>query len=364
MRNWALHLVFDRPDDRAIAAETLAAVFDDLGSLGGQETASQPTGKPALCAFFPESVLPTEAMKRVRRAARSLRAAGILRSLPRMSAAAVEDHDWVAEFRRGFRGIRVARGLRVVPPWRASERAIGSRRDGVEIVIEPGMAFGTGMHETTRLCLRLLQREIRGGECVADVGAGSGILSIAAVKLGARAAVAIEADPQAHDNLLENLRLNRVGRRVRLFAGDAAAYALRHRPRAGFDLIVCNILFEKMKPLLGHFAKWVRRGAAATVIVAGFLWTERRDAAAALEAAGIEIACTRRMKDWGAMVGTIAASARPWRPACVPVRSTGFSPNTAHLMLDRGQNHSMRRCSMKFSKSAWSPVGDGASCEE
>jgi ribosomal protein L11 methyltransferase len=297
MRNWGLNLVFDRLEDRAIAAETLAAVLDDLGSLGWQEKALGPKEEPPLCVFFPAAVLPDDAMKRVRQAAKSLQAAGVLRSLPRLSAVAVEERDWVAEFRRGFRGVRVARGLCVVPPWRPTERAKALRPGEVEIIIEPGMAFRTGLHETTRLCLRLLQREIRGGERVADVGAGSGILSIAAVKLGARSALAIEVDPEAHDNLHENLRLNHVARQVKMFKGDAAAYASRHRRGAGFDLIVCNILFEKMRPLLSHFNQLAPRNAAATVIVSGFLWAERHEAAAALAAAGIEITCARRMKD-------------------------------------------------------------------
>lgn len=313
MAEWALHIVFRCPTDCAVAAETLAAVLDDLGALGWHEMAIGATGEAALCAFFPVSAQPDSVSREVRRAAELQQAEGLLQASPRLSVEAVAPVDWVAEYRRGFRGVQVAPGLRVVPPCRAKAKSEKVRRRATEIVILPGMAFGSGLHETTRLCLRLLRREIHGGERVADLGAGSGILSIAAVLFGARSAVAIESDPQAYENLLENIRLNQLGRRVRLFRGDAAqavAELERHRRaigrRVGFDLIVCNILFEKMQPLLGYFRTLARPGDLTSVITSGHLWSEREEAVAALAAAGVRIRYERQLGDWGSVVGRIS----------------------------------------------------------
>jgi len=313
VESWALNIVFDRAEDSRIASETLAALLEDLGAVGWHEKNDAISAVAMLSAFFPVSVSCEQAVARVREAVRIQRAEGVLKSRARLSATAVEAHDWVAECRRGFRGVRVAPGLRVVPPWRARAPSKTLQPGTTEIIIEPGMAFGTGLHETTRVCLRLLQREIRGGERVADVGAGSGILSIGAVQMGARSALAIEVDPQAHENLMENIRLNGLGRRVQIFKDDLRQYVAQlqrqgHvRRTGGFDSIVCNILVEKMLRLLPLFRALVRPRRSAIVIVSGHLWTERRDVATALADAGIQIAYERRMGDWGAIAGRLSS---------------------------------------------------------
>lgn len=302
---WALNVIFARPADCAVAAETLAAAFDDLGALGWHEKAVGQLGEVALCVFLPCAVASSQAVARICSEAEALHAAGVLPSLPTFSKAAVEQHDWVAEFRRGFRGIRVTPTLSVVPPWRAHSPKKPLPPGKIEIIIEPGMAFGTGMHETTRLCLELLEGEIGGDARVADIGAGSGILSIAAVLLGAQSAVAVEPDPQAHENLAENVRLNGVGRQVRVFKGDATQYAARFKRHGTFDLIVCNMLFEKMRPLLKYFEKLARPDSQKPVIISGYLKSERPSVLKKLKASDIGVDCEREMGDWGAAVGRV-----------------------------------------------------------
>jgi ribosomal protein L11 methyltransferase len=312
MDAWQLDMLFSRAEERSIAAECLAGALEDLGALGWEETESAGDRKPLLRVFFPSTASPRTVVPAARAAARALRTEGILAALPRVATRSVEARDWVAECRRGFRGGLVAPGLRVVPPWRAERSMTRASKDDTKIIIEPGAAFGTGLHETTRLCLRQLTREIHGGERVADIGAGSGILSIAAVRLGARSAVAIEVDPEAHPNLTANIRLNRVGHRVRPFCGDAAAYAARLRRRTRparvhtFDVIVCNMLPERMRPILGHFRDLVAPGSSATAILSGHLWHERGEVARALWAAGVQIVRHHKRADWGAIVGRIA----------------------------------------------------------
>jgi len=305
MPDWALEVTFPNHDDLPVAAEMLGALFHDLGSSGWQEQPDLQSGPPRLLIFFPPGVAAPWAAQQILLAADALRAEGVLRSTPHVAAADVPPTDWVAEFRRGFHRARLVPGLWVVPPWEAGEPNPEMAPGEIELLINPGQAFGTGLHETTRLCLTFLQRAIRGGERVLDIGAGSGILSIAAIRLGARAAVAVEVDPQAEENLRENLRLNRVEAVVQPFIGDAALFALdpRRRPE-GFDLLICNVLAERMHPLLSFFPR-LRRGDAARVILSGYLWNERGEFAARIRPIGVAIEEERQEGEWGALLGRL-----------------------------------------------------------
>ena len=126
------------------------------------------------------------------------------------------DVDWSEQWKQSL-GVQELGGLTVAPPWRAGE--LDPRRT---IVIDPGMAFGTGDHATTRGVIRLLQKIVRTGDVVADLGAGSAVLAIAAAKLGASRVAAIELDPDAIGNATENVARNAVEDRVRVIEGDAA----------------------------------------------------------------------------------------------------------------------------------------------
>lgn len=302
---WNLEIVFESEADCAMAAEALPAVLEELGAQGLEET-SATEGAHGLVAFFPAEVEEKDVMRSVRRAARLLRDEGLLKASPRLSATRAKMHDWVARFRQGFRGVNVAPGLRVAPPWRAGRRA-----GGVEILIDPGAAFGTGMHETTRLSLQILMREIRGGERIVDLGAGSGILSIAAVGLGARSAWAVEVDPQAHENLRHNIRLNRLGRRVHVFEAGAAEFSADCRAQSRhFDLIVCNMLPERVRPFLSNLRDFAAVSKTARIILSGHLWKERDEWFDSVRQAGITIESERKRGEWGALAGSISRPGR------------------------------------------------------
>src|ERR1043165_1580940 len=132
-----------------------------------------------------------------------------------MRAREVEERDWLAEWKKGWRPTEVGRFV-VAPPW--SE--VGEAADRIVIRVEPGMAFGTGTHETTRLCLAAIERHFRGGSFL-DVGTGTGILAIAAAKLDPSARVeACDTDALAVTVAEENARLNGVAARIRLRVGS------------------------------------------------------------------------------------------------------------------------------------------------
>jgi ribosomal protein L11 methyltransferase len=158
----------------------------------------------------------------------------------------VPDEDWVAKAREQFGPIRVSARLWIVPTWRTP-----SDPQAINLVLDPGLAFGTGSHPSTRLCLQWLERSIAGGEAVLDYGCGSGILAIAALKLGARRAVGVDIDPDAVATARANAQRNRV-----------AAEFLEARAPLTFtaDVVIANILANPLKVLAPMLASRCRRG--------------------------------------------------------------------------------------------------------
>lgn len=190
-----------------------------------------------------------------------------------IALAAVPPVDWSEAWKAHVRVFEVG-ALRVAPPWLAE----GLDPD-TTIVIEPGMAFGTGDHPSTRGALRLLADVVRPGDVVADLGAGSAVLAIAAVKLGASRAAAVELDPEAIGNAEENVVRNGVAGRVTVIEGDANLLLPLLAP---VRVILANIISSVVTELLPAM-----RAALAPdgrVIVSGILVRERADIGDVLEA--------------------------------------------------------------------------------
>ncbi len=144
----------------------------------------------------------------------------------------VASEDWLETWRANFRPFECAGRFRVRPPWEPPDPG-----QLIDLVIDPGMAFGTGQHPTTELMLRFLAGRPPAGRSVLDAGAGSAILSIAAALLGARRVLAVEVDPVAEENALRNIALNGVGDRVEYVVGDAASLE-----EGAFDVVLMNIV--------------------------------------------------------------------------------------------------------------------------
>jgi len=214
-------------------AETAAQVphFDGSG-----ESVSWPRVKlTALCKVQaePEQLL-----------LRACNLAGV--AVPVHELRSVPDEDWVARSREQFGPIRVSATLWIVPTWRSPPEP-----DAINLVLDPGLAFGTGSHPTTRLCLQWLERSIAGGETVLDYGCGSGILAIAALKLGARRAVGVDIDPDAVATARANARRNDVAGE---FLEDCAPLTFTA------DLVIANILANPLKLLAPILASRCRHG--------------------------------------------------------------------------------------------------------
>lgn len=167
--------------------------------------------------------------------------------------------------------------ITVAPPWLSSG-------DGVRIIIDPGMAFGTGEHATTRGALALMQTVVRPGDAVADLGAGSAILAIAAALLGAARVVAIEMDPDAIGNAAENVDRNGVGDRVHVMEGDAGVLLPLLAPvRVVLANIISSVLIELLPVMAAALAP---EGA---VVMSGILTAEREHMLAVLADGGWEV---------------------------------------------------------------------------
>ena len=205
----------------------------ELGTAGTQSLAIE-DGRAVLLAYFPDRPHLESDLHHA-----------LARPGVEMAPCEVPEVDWVARVREGFRAFSVGR-FRIVPAWEAPPSGPGRA-----IIVEPGLAFGTGGHESTRLCLRLVEERAAAGALgdVLDVGAGSGILSVASARLGARRVVAVEIDEEALPVLARHVTLN--GVRVGLVQGDGG----RPLRPAAFDTVLANIsaplLIERAAELVG-----------------------------------------------------------------------------------------------------------------
>ena len=188
------------------------------------------------------------------------------------------DVDWSAEWRSRIGAHRLG-PIVVTPPWLADQYPESAR-----VVIDPGMAFGTGEHETTRGVVRLLSRFIREGDTVADLGAGSAVLAIAAARLGAARAIAIELDPEAIGNAEANVDRNGVERVVTVLEGDAAYLLPLVAP---VRIILANIISSVLVALLPVIADGLARDGVA--ILSGILAEERTSMEQAIASGGWRI---------------------------------------------------------------------------
>ena len=187
--------------------------------------------------------------------------------------------------------------ITVAPPWVKTEAT------GHVVLIEPAMAFGTGEHATTRLCLSLLQRVIRPGDTVADLGSGSAVLAIAAAKLGARSVAAIEIDSDATSNAEENVERNDVAGAVHLLEGDATVLLPLVAP---VRVIIANILSSVILDLLGTMESSLADGGEA--ILSGILLEERQMMLIRLADAGWRLTAEESEGEWWAAVVVPGAS--------------------------------------------------------
>lgn len=213
----------------------------------------------------------------IRRELESLKqmAAGIEMGTLRLESQDVKDEDWAENWKKNYKPFRVGSRLVVKPTWETYAAQPGD----MVIELDPGMAFGTGTHETTNMCLRLLEKQLSGDSEVMDVGTGSGILAIAAARLGAKDVLAIDVDPDAVKVAKENVALNHVEDRVRVIVGD-----LVKSEAMPCDLAVANIVADAICMLAAPLTRHLRKGGL--FICSGIIREREADVQEAAKAAG------------------------------------------------------------------------------
>ncbi len=198
--------------------------------------------------------------------------------------------DWAEAWKAHYQPLRIGQRLLIRPLWIDVEPAPGD----IEIALDPGMAFGTGTHPTTQLCLEALERHSRPALDVLDLGSGSGILAIAAAKLGARKVLALDIDPVAAAATADNARANGVGDKIIAECGGLETVLPSARR---FDLAVVNILARVIMQLTeAGLGEIVRPGGAA--IFSGIIDTQLAEVEAALRRTGLQPYARHQRGDW------------------------------------------------------------------
>lgn len=220
----------------------------------------------------------------------------------RLTLGETEDKDWINNWKEFFHPFWLNRIL-IKPTW-IPESEVERKPGDIMIEIDPGTAFGTGAHETTKLCIEQLEKYLTGKETVFDAGCGSGILSIIATKLGAGQVFGVDIDPLAVDASYENCRVNHISdQQANFMQGNVIAdeaFAEHMAQAKGslpqYDIVVANILADVIIPLSGKVAPYMKPDGI--FISSGIIHTKEEEVRQALLANGFEIIETTYMKDW------------------------------------------------------------------
>lgn len=211
----------------------------------------------------------------------------------------VEDADWENNWKQFYKPMEIGERLLVIPEWEQENVKGQAKYAGkVPLILEPGLTFGTGSHATTRLCLTALEEAVHGGETVLDLGCGSGILSIAALRLGAVFAKAVDIDDKCLTVAYENAALNGIGKdRYTVLVGDVLSNgALRETLGGGYDVVVANIVADVIIGLAPMVRQFLKPGGL--FLCSGIIDTRAGEVADALRQNGWEIETTRSGEGW------------------------------------------------------------------
>lgn len=256
------------------ASEAVANRLFDLNVLGVEIRDAQPptSSSATLVTYFPMDDLVGDRLQKVQQFLDQLPEWGIPAGRSSVSLKATQEADWAEEWRSSFSPQKIGDCIVVAPTW----IEIVPKPSEVLIRLDPGMAFGTGQHPTTRLSILLLEKTIKGNEILADIGTGSGILSIAAAKLGASSINAVDLDETTLPVASNNFRQNDVESVIHLQAGNGLDVC-----SGKYDVIIANILTKVLLPMIPKFSRFLN--ARGVVILSGIMKQEAAQVVKALK---------------------------------------------------------------------------------
>lgn len=312
-------------DIAAEAVEAAAALLGDWPEVNGvvMEGVSERPSHPnygewyamppenpngaTVTVYVPESVAPFVIRERLHSVLTAIEQAGLQTRPARETVriCEVDPADWENAWKDQFHAHAVGRRLTVIPKWEAEDpKVVASlRQDGrLPVILEPGMAFGTGLHETSQICLEALEAAGVSGARVLDVGCGTGILAIAAARLGALRVDALDIDPVAVIAATDNVRLNQLSAPVTVTQGDLLSSA---PAGAQYDVIVANLLRDPVLALAPQAAGRLLPGGR--FITSGYIEAQEQSVRDGLATAGLVVISALRRGDWVALTAVPAA---------------------------------------------------------
>ncbi len=272
-----------------VAIEEPIELYDE-----GQEYRVQ-TGKPVLVhAYVPIDGKEEEARQKIAEGLWHFSSLGS-HFVGELTTRTVNEEDWANAWKDYFHVTHIGQRLVIRPSW----REYTPKDDEVVLTLDPGMAFGTGLHPTTRMCLEQVEQRVRSGMRVLDVGTGSGILAIAAAKLGAESVYAIDNSSVAVESTLANAEMNGLSERIQVVLGvldEAEAAQMAGR----YDFVIANIIAHIIGSIAPQLAQVV--SPTGVLVVSGIIEARRHDAEDPLLAAGLELVEQVKIDDWLALV--------------------------------------------------------------
>ncbi len=208
----------------------------------------------------------------------------------------VKDEDWSENWKQYYKPIEVGESVVIVPQWEEVPET-----DRVKFIINPGCSFGTGSHESTRMCIQEMEKHMNQGDDILDLGCGSGILSVIGLLLGAKDATAVDIDPMAVETAYSNLELNGLSRDIyHGYDGDITAdnQLLATLSQKKYDIVLANIVADVIINLSGYVKDFMKE--TSTFICSGIIIERKDEVRAVLEGAGLEIIEEKTEGEWAA----------------------------------------------------------------
>ncbi len=262
-----------------VGAPELASIGDFSGSLL----------KYRVTAYFP----PTKNFKKIKGA--------LNRNFPEgdVSTREVDDSDWSDNWKKYYKAFQLTTRLRVIPSWESNKEPTEN-----EIIMDPGMAFGTGTHESTELCSGLVEEYTQKGDFFLDIGTGTGILSIVAARAGVEKIIAIDIDEAATRVAGENLRINKVENAIviqgDLYEAEGAFKKMQFRAPFEFDLVAANIVSDVIIEISPKIKEILKKGGR--FVCSGIIIERENDVLKQLENDGFKIRKVIRKNEWTAII--------------------------------------------------------------